>query len=167
MFSPGRALVLLIAVASVGAATRSEGAEDAADKAGVARKLVAVTYTPETYKKMVDGMAAQLPPDLRADFAGIMMPYQELADLQTGLFVKYYSTAELQQLLKFYTSPLGKKTLEVMPEVMQDAQGVVMARVQAEMPKIVERYKKKKANGSGSPAPSEGAQTREPSAPAP
>ena len=121
------------------------------EKLAAARQLQQMSYTKEVYKKMVDGMSAQLPEDARAEFAAILPTYQEIADFQMGLFVKYYSDTELKQLVKFYNGPTGKKALEVMPEVMQDVQGMVMSRLQSEMPKLMEKMKARHA-GEGPPA---------------
>jgi hypothetical protein len=122
-----------------GRATAAESSDK--EKLTLARQLQGMAYSKETYQKMVDGMSSQLPEDARADFATMLPSYQELCDFQMGLFVKYYTEAELRQLVKFYSSPTGKKALEVMPEVMQDVQGMVMSRLQSEMPKLMEKIK--------------------------
>jgi hypothetical protein len=132
-----------------GSARSSEASEK--EKLAAARQLQSLSYTKDTYKKMVDGMSAQLPEDARADFAAILPSYQEIADFQLSLFVKYYTDAELKQLVKFYTSPTGKKALEVMPEVMQDVQGMVMSRLQSEMPKLMEKMKAHRAAEGAAP----------------
>jgi uncharacterized protein len=123
------------------------------EKLALARQLQAMSYSKDTYLKMVEGMSSQLPEEARADFAAILPTYQELSDFQMGLFVKYYTDTELKQLVKFYSSPTGKKALEVMPEVMQDVQGMVMSRLQAEMPKLMEKMKQRHP-GEGSPGKS-------------
>jgi uncharacterized protein len=122
-------------------------AAEGSDKAALARQLQGMSYSKQTYQKMVDGMSSQLPEDARADFAAILPSYQELSDFQMGLFMKYYTESDLRALVKFYTSPTGKKSLEVMPEVMQDVQAMVMSRLQSEMPKLMEKMKQKHPEG--------------------
>jgi len=42
---------------------------------------------------------------------------------KTGiLFEKYYSEEEIDELLKFYKSPLGKKMIENMPQIMKEGE---------------------------------------------
>jgi uncharacterized protein len=149
-----RTLALVGIAACLSLTPGRASAADSADKEklALARQLQNMSYSKETYQKMVDGMAAQLPEEARADFAGILPSYQELSDFQMGLFVKYYTDAELKQLVKFYASPTGKKALEVMPEVMQDVQGMVMSRLQAEMPKLMEKMKARHPGEGAAPA---------------
>ncbi len=67
----------------------------------------------------------------------VMPTYDEMIDFQSGLFAKYYTPAELDELAKFYESPVGKKTLKIMPEILQDAMGFMNERVQREMPELM------------------------------
>jgi hypothetical protein len=72
------------------------------------------------------------------DFLDKVIPtYDEMIDFQSGLFSKYYTAAELEELAKFYETPVGKKTLRLMPEIMQDTMGFVNERVQREMPELI------------------------------
>ncbi len=111
----------------------------------LARKLVSIMFSQETFTRMVDGVATQVPPDLRDDVRKLVGTYQEMADLQLGLLVKYYTPEEIKELVKFYSSPVGKKAVKVMPEMTQDIQGAVMAKLQAGMPKLIARAKERAA----------------------
>lgn len=147
-----RGMLALVGVAAClslapGRASAAEAGDK--EKLALARQLQAMSYSKDTYQKMVEGMSSQLPEDARTEFAAILPSYQELSDFQMGLFVKYYTDTELKQLVKFYSSPTGKKALEVMPEVMQDVQGMVMSRLQAEMPKLMEKMKQRHGGGEG------------------
>lgn len=44
-----------------------------------------------------------------------------LHDAQVRLYARYFTESELQDLATFYDSPTGKKTIEVMPQLMADA----------------------------------------------
>jgi uncharacterized protein len=37
------------------------------------------------------------------------------------LYHKYFTAAEIKEMMRFYSSDLGKKTIRVMPELMQDS----------------------------------------------
>ncbi len=133
-------LFLLFAVQAAALPAR---ADETKDKADAARRVIAISFSPETYQKNCDAVSAQLPAELRPELAKILPTYQEITDFQLGLFVKYYSASELKELLNFYTSPTGKKTVMVMPEITADVQGFVTTRLQTELPKMMERVKAK------------------------
>ncbi len=59
----------------------------------------------------------------RLDFAQI------IAAVYPPLYDKYFSEEELRQMLAFYRTPLGRKSIEVMPSLMQEAGGGVEAAV--------------------------------------
>lgn len=45
------------------------------------------------------------------------------------------------ELLAFYKTPLGQKSIRIMPEVAQDVNGLMMAVMQQRMPAVMERLK--------------------------
>ena len=89
-------------------------------------------------------VGAPLPPAFPARFEEEfrkIYSYQEIVDIQAGLLVKHYTEPELRELLAFYRSPLGQKAIRIMPEVMADVNGQVMALLQQRMPALMERMK--------------------------
>lgn len=67
-----------------------------------------------------------------------LMPYEEMLDLQAGLLQKYYTAAELKQLEAFYTSDVGKKSLRISPDVMQDMMGAMQEKLVGQMPRVMQ-----------------------------
>lgn len=69
----------------------------------------------------------------------------ELLHLNAALYAKYFTAAELQELLAFYNTPLGAKLISTQPKLMTEAVGVSQAWAQKftqeEMPKIVAEMK--------------------------
>ncbi len=55
------------------------------------------------------------------------------------IYHKYYSLEEIQQLLDFYSSPIGRKSVDVMPELTQESSQAGQAWGMALGPKINER----------------------------
>ncbi len=51
---------------------------------------------------------------------------EELTALAVPIYMKYLSAEEIQGLLAFYESPLGRKLLEVQPQILQES--VVVGR---------------------------------------
>ncbi|BDG02103.1 DUF2059 domain-containing protein [Anaeromyxobacter oryzae] len=67
--------------------------------------------------------------------------YQEIVDLQASVLAKHYTEAELRELLAFYKTPIGQKTIRVMPDVAQDVNGQMMAVMQQRLPAVLEKLK--------------------------
>ncbi len=82
--------------------------------------------TPEL-ARVVRGQAQQM-------MAETMPSYEEMLDVQAGLLAKHYTASELKQLLAFYRSPLGQKTIRITPEVMKDVMGWIQSILQQRMP---------------------------------
>jgi hypothetical protein len=51
---------------------------------------------------------------------------EELAELAVPIYMKYLTAEEIEGLLTFYESPLGRKLLEVQPQILQES--VVVGR---------------------------------------
>lgn len=74
----------------------------------------------------------------------------EMRKKTAELYEKHFTEDELLQLVEFYRSPLGRKTLAGMPSVMKDAVTMAMPAIQKEMPafqqkiqEIVEKHQAK------------------------
>ena len=134
-------VMVLLALSAAPAAR----ADETADKTAAARRLLAVAFPADIYQKIINSVSAQIPAEGREDVLKIMPAYQEMAAFEIGLYVKYFTAKELSELAKFYESPLGAKMLKILPEITADAQGFMMSRLQTEMPKLIEKWKKQRA----------------------
>ncbi|WP_242392974.1 DUF2059 domain-containing protein [Anaeromyxobacter oryzisoli] len=70
-----------------------------------------------------------------------LFTYEEIIDLQAGVLAKHYTAAELKELLAFYRTPIGQKSIRIMPEVAEDVNGQMMVIMQQRMPALMERLK--------------------------
>ena len=61
------------------------------------------------------------------------------------------AAAEMRELSRFYDSPVGRKSLAVMPEIMRDAQGMIMQRTQKELPKLLGKRQSKGGSAESQP----------------
>lgn len=52
------------------------------------------------------------------------MNAKEFQKKLTPVYLKYYTEEDLDGLIMFYNSPIGKKSIEVMPFVMRDAMAI-------------------------------------------
>lgn len=66
---------------------------------------------------------------------------QVIEDLTASIFDKYFNESELKEWVAFYKSPLGKKTIELMPtiysESMSKISDAVLPSLQTEMSKVI------------------------------
>lgn len=66
---------------------------------------------------------------------------QVIEDLSASIFDKYFNESELKEWVAFYKSPLGKKTVELMPtiyaESMSKISDAVLPSLQTEMSKVI------------------------------
>ncbi|HTP49438.1 MAG TPA: DUF2059 domain-containing protein [Anaeromyxobacteraceae bacterium] len=105
--------------------------------------------------QFAEGVAKEQGTTLPADYASgltalvaAMFSYEEVLDLAAGVYAKHYSAAELRELLAFYRTPVGQKTIRLTPEILQDVNGQVLAMVQQRIPALMERVKARVAKGA-------------------
>jgi len=73
---------------------------------------------------MADSMVEQHPKtaiyrDVLIDWSIETMSWAELGDQFVSMYVDAYSEQELRDLIAFYRSPTGRKSIRLMPELMQ------------------------------------------------
>jgi hypothetical protein len=127
---------------------------DAAPASSAAVEVARTVLSPEQHKAMIAAVRAQIAAQMGAasetdqkeiaDLLDKAMPsYQEMIDFQSGLLAKYYTADELDQLAKFYGSPVGKKTIKIMPDLMRDVMGYSQERLMRELPKFIQSRREK------------------------
>ncbi|MGJ8529208.1 DUF2059 domain-containing protein [Maritalea sp.] len=60
----------------------------------------------------------------------------------TEFYAENYTEDELKELMDFYRSPVGKKTLEITPKLMGEIFPGMMAKIQQDIPVMMEKFKK-------------------------
>jgi hypothetical protein len=116
------------------AAATSEGKKINPVKEADIRKLLELTGATMTMeltmqsmeKNMKPVLASSLPPgDYREKLINLFfekfhskMDLQKLIDLAVPLYDKYYTDEDIKGLIQFYETPLGKKTVKALPNLM-------------------------------------------------
>lgn len=139
------AFVLCVAALPVRAPAQGDGS----DTLKAANELMAV-MSKDTVQQMVTGMTAQVWPaleralrakrsdidqatltDLRKEFERIQVQYVSgvMADAP-AIYARHFSAQELRDMLAFYKSPTGQKTLQVMPQLTTEVFQMVVERMQ-------------------------------------
>lgn len=118
-------LLLLFEVASVLAWQPSSKGQDA--KRIRVRKLLEVTEAGERAKKTMDELFDQYrkDPDL-AEFADLYkeVDTQQLVELIVPIYMKHYSEEEINGLIEFYKTPVGRKLIQTQPKIMKETMEV-------------------------------------------
>jgi Uncharacterized protein conserved in bacteria len=72
---------------------------------------------------------------------------QEMDKISYPIYDKYFTESDLKELVAFYKSPVGKKSLEVMPkmmlDVMKQAQEVFMPKVKKAVDEVMAEEEKR------------------------
>ena len=103
------------------------------------------------FEKMAPGKGEEIAAIVKEEFVIAMRQMQH--DIENDIikiYVKHFTIEELRAMLDFYATPVGVKTLQLLPVIMQDSQNVglqyarkaqkmvgprVQARIQALIPK--------------------------------
>jgi hypothetical protein len=78
---------------------------------------------------------AQFQPQMKA-FLSKYMSWPSLKDDMAKAYMSEFTEPELNELTKFYQSPVGKKTVEKMPSLMQQGAQMGQKRVQEHLPEL-------------------------------
>ena len=63
----------------------------------------------------------------------------DFMDAMNTIYAKYFSQEEIRQMIAFYETPVGRKSIEVMPELMSESMQVTMQWLAKVNPVIQER----------------------------
>ncbi len=80
------------------------------------------------------------------------LPYEALLELHAKELSAGYTEAELKDLLAFYKTPTGKKSLQVMPAVSEKVAIQTQQRVESKMPAIMQKLSGKVKSQDGKAA---------------
>jgi len=90
--------------------------------------------------KMIDQVSENIPESKKADFKKEMRDeVEKLYDQIADIYMEVYNKKEIDALLKFYHSPVGKEIQEKMPKVMEKSTKLGQQFGQRIMP-IVQKY---------------------------
>ena len=140
--------IALFLVSFATAAAQDSTVPDSAKHADVIR-LLRASGSAELGVQMMDNLLPsfaeafpqvpeQLWDEIRQEFSA-----DELIGLMVPIYEKYYSHEEIRELLAFYESPIGKKMVERMPLVLQEAMMVGEQWGEKTAEKILNRLEEK------------------------
>jgi hypothetical protein len=152
-----RSTVLWLVVSLAGAPTGVAFADDASSRKA-AVDLLSLMDMENLLKQGIEQelnaqlqgtpMAATLGPKIKG-FLSRYLTWKTLEPEFVALYQKSFSEEELTQLIAFYKSPLGKKTIAVMPRLQMQGAQIAKTKVQAHMNELLQMLQ---AAPPGSPA---------------
>lgn len=109
----------------------------------------------QSLDQMVQIQAQQNPAiaPYQAEMKAFLSKYMSWASMKEDmakLYMGEFSEAELNELVKFYQTPVGKKTIQRMPALMQKGAEIGQKRVQEHLPELQAAIQAK--SGPASPA---------------
>jgi hypothetical protein len=154
--------LLICALFTVASTPHRAAAQDApaqAEAMQAAKDLMAVMSV-DTVRQMVTGMTNQVWPsierelrgkrpdidqatlsELRTEFENIQMRY--MAGIMTDapkIYAKHFTATELRDMLAFYKTSTGQKSLKVMPQVMTDIFAMIMPQMQGLQAQVITAF---------------------------
>jgi hypothetical protein len=127
LFFRGAACGLVSVFMVLGLHAQDTAPADAAKSAAI-KEFLTVSGTKQAMDQMVDQMIGQMkqmaPQNMPGDFwekASQRLKSGELLELLVPVYNQYYSTEDLQGLIAFYKTPLGKKMVASMPNIMRES----------------------------------------------
>lgn len=110
-------------------------ASEAKSKTEDIRRLMVLTGTAGVMERMIgplmesqEGAMKKMRPDIPEEFWVELnkqlkqeFHVQELVDLLIPIYEKYYTHDDVRQLIAFYESPIGKKSIAVLPQIQAES----------------------------------------------
>ena len=115
------------ASASTPASSSTQADKDQAGKRAEIRQLIELTgaanISADALRQIISPLRAGFPqvPDEFWDTFIKEVRSEELIDLVIPIYDKYYTRAEIHDLTTFYQSPVGQKTIKVLPKLSAEA----------------------------------------------
>jgi hypothetical protein len=107
-----------------------------------AKQLVAIVVPRDAYERTISQVMQQMLAAMRAQGQQIpadgepklraavleVLPYDEMIGWNAEVYAKYFSDKELDDLIRFYKTPTGKKAAKVLPDLMGEV-GAKMGQI--------------------------------------
>ncbi len=143
--------VLFLAAGQVAAQPASSSTATAAADSNRAaiRPLMEVMGTSRMALQAVDGMMAMtkasfpaVPDSLWVEFRRELNA-DDLLDMSIPVYEKYLTPEEVRGLTRFYETPLGRKLIDVMPQMMQESMAIGARWGQQAMERVQKRLEER------------------------
>ena len=148
------ALATILIVASLPKARADEASKDK-----IISEILDITRSEEMLDQMFETMSGQMADMMKAQGVEVDLEMKTILDetwrevigelkkgfrpLTSRLWAKYFTEEELEQLLVFYQSEVGRKSIETAPQIMQESMAWSHQEITKSLPRIKERVEAK------------------------
>jgi len=133
------------------------------------RQVLSQALPPDRLAKLMEGFSQKL---------AATAPTSAITDAAVPIYAKSFSMEDIQELIQFYESPLGKRVVKTLPQVAQESEqlGVqmqqkgamnVLQEMSADYPELKQMLRPQGAAPDESPAPEKAPAPEAPSTPKP
>ena len=144
-----RIAILVLSTFSISSTAlgQSPDASHSAAKIKAVHELLHVMRVGDTYGQtvvaIVDSIIGRLPPKARdrqklIEFFTKHVGWAALKDDFVRIYAETYTEQDVKNLIQFYKTPTGRKTIEAMPALTKKGMEIGQAKVQAALPKLKE-----------------------------
>lgn len=149
-----RMILAALAITLTGVSTPTARADEAS-KEKIISEILDITQSEEMLDQMFETMTGQMADIMKAQGLEVSLERKTILDetwmevsrelkkgfrpLTSRLWAKYYTEEELQQLLVFYRSDVGRKSIETAPQIMQESMAWSHQELAKAFPQIKER----------------------------
>ena len=124
------ALIILASMSS------SVMAQTSPDKKALILKFLDISGTRSSLSENLDMMIKQIPPDQAQDAADVRtrVKVDEIIDQLVPIYDRNFTDEQLQGLIDFYSSPLGRTFISKLPDVMRESVEVSTKYMESKFP---------------------------------
>ena len=96
-------------------------------------RLMEANGARDSMNQVFNQIISQVPAENRDKYKELLR-VDEIITRLAPIYAKYYTTADLKQLIEFYKSPLGQKHIQLTPSLMQDSMVETVKYFQEKVP---------------------------------
>lgn len=154
----GRGILVAGLAMAVGGPLAAQSPAEWSSHERAAVELIEVTRLEEatlaSVDVMMEAMVTQNPMlaqfrDVFEDFFHEYVRWDELLPEYVRIYTAAFSEAELRELAAFYHTPVGRKSIRLMPSLMQQGSELGQRQIQPHLPELQRRIEERMRGGSG------------------
>ena len=154
-------LILALVLLFAGALPAAAQGEPSAEEMAAAREVLRASQAREAFLRgfelgMAEGAGAEMTEQMRNVIREVMLEefdWDEMEPEYARLYADIFTLDELRQLTAFYNSPIGRRMAETSPELAVGVQRIVNPRLQAVLPRLMQRVMEQAAKEEGGTNP--------------
>jgi hypothetical protein len=126
-----RSIILITALlCTIGISQGKPASSSANSFKGYVKYLLNILGTENEYTRFLSFMKISSPEDIKMKaFYNELFSFDSYLSDLIEIYAKYYTTDEIIQLINFYSSPLGKKHLQINQELNRQMEDIMLTKI--------------------------------------